>query len=47
MANTHKCAHPGCKCQVEHFGEYCSDECRKAGDAVESKCHCNHPACTH
>jgi hypothetical protein len=43
-----KCAHPGCKCEVNDprlHGSYCSEHCREAGDKTEPKCHCHHAAC--
>ena len=49
MADTNKCAHPGCKCTVSGsgpYGKYCSEHCREAGDdIVEVLCDCKHPGC--
>ena len=48
MTGPMKCAHPACNCTVEPkgpFGKYCSDHCKQAGDKIELRCDCQHPAC--
>jgi hypothetical protein len=40
-----KCAHPGCKCTVASSGDYCSEDCRRAGDQTGPRCTCGHPDC--
>ena len=43
-----QCAHPGCKCSVEQnskWGQYCSEDCKKAGTTAQGKCNCGHPGC--
>jgi hypothetical protein len=48
MADSAKCAHPSCNCNVEPrgpFGKYCSDHCKQSGEKVELRCDCQHPAC--
>jgi hypothetical protein len=50
MAGTAKCAHPSCECMVEphgQFGKYCSEHCKQAGQKIELRCDCPHPACRH
>jgi hypothetical protein len=46
-----KCAHAGCRCEVEAaFGRYCSEACVAAGRTVaqerEEPCRCGHPDCS-
>jgi hypothetical protein len=48
MADTEKCAHPGCKCMVAKggaYGGYCSEHCQQAAGKTELQCECHHPAC--
>ena len=48
MPDTHKCAHPACKCIVTKdgpFGAYCSEHCQEAKDVSEIRCDCKHPPC--
>jgi hypothetical protein len=48
MAETAKCAHPACECQVEKgapHGKYCSEHCKEKGQTTELRCECRHPAC--
>jgi hypothetical protein len=49
MAETKKCAHLGCNCEVKEggpWGKYCSPLCQEAGDEiVEVLCECGHPPC--
>ena len=48
VSDAKKCAHPACECTVQPggiFGKYCSDHCKQAGDRVELRCDCQHPAC--
>ena len=48
MADTEKCAHPACSCQVSkggQWGKYCSDICKKKGQQTELRCECHHPGC--
>jgi len=48
MADTLKCAHPGCECMVEKggpFGKYCSEYCKQAGQHTELHCGCQHQPC--
>jgi hypothetical protein len=43
-----KCAHPSCQCMVAPngpHGKYCSDHCKSAGNKIELRCDCQHPAC--
>lgn len=42
-----KCAHPGCKCEVNNgtYGKYCSEHCQTAADTHEPNCQCGHPGC--
>jgi hypothetical protein len=47
-ADTAKCAHPACSCMVQKggpHGKYCSDHCKEAGNKIELRCDCKHPAC--
>ena len=46
MADSHKCAHETCRCQVTGTNEYCSDHCRQAA-ADEKPCTCGHQGCMH
>jgi hypothetical protein len=46
-----KCAHPGCRCDVEAaFGRFCSEACydatRTAAEEREERCRCGHPGCS-
>ena len=48
MAETAKCAHPGCSCLVRpggQYGKYCSEHCQEAKDITELRCDCKHPEC--
>ena len=48
MAEAAKCAHPACECIVQPngpFGKYCSEHCKQAGQKIELRCDCQHPAC--
>jgi hypothetical protein len=27
------------------FGKYCSEHCKQAGQKIELRCDCHHPAC--
>jgi len=39
------CAHPGCHCQVEMAGRYCSDHCESIGKQPSIVCECGHAEC--
>lgn len=39
------CAHPGCTCKPAPDSKYCSEYCERAGDVIEIRCGCQHPAC--
>lgn len=48
MSEQEKCAHPACNCFVRKdspYGKYCSEHCKQAGDHIELRCDCQHPAC--
>ena len=48
MADSKKCAHPACECQVPKdgpYGKYCSEYCKKAREQTELRCGCQHPEC--
>jgi len=45
MAQTEKCAHPACNCNVTDGKKYCSQYCSDAGDEVEIACDCGHGGC--
>ena len=48
MADTTKCAHPACECQVPPkgpYGKYCSEHCKEAGQITELRCNCQHVEC--
>jgi hypothetical protein len=48
MADTTKCAHPACECQVPPkgpYGKYCSEHCKTSGQSTELRCYCQHPEC--
>jgi len=48
MADTEKCAHPACSCQVAkggQWGKYCSEICKKKGQQTELRCECRHSGC--
>jgi hypothetical protein len=48
MADTNKCAHPGCSCTVSkggEYGKYCSEHCKDMKDKVELRCDCPHVSC--
>ena len=47
MENTKegKCKHSGCGCNASSTGEYCSDQCRTAGEGGGGECMCGHPGC--
>jgi len=44
MANTKKCAHPNCSCQISE-GKYCSAACEAVEETPDIDCRCNHPGC--
>ncbi|MBS1793880.1 MAG: hypothetical protein JSS81_08495 [Acidobacteria bacterium] len=48
MADNDKCAHEGCVCAVGEDEEYCSPQCRAAGeeDVTGIACDCGHPGCS-
>jgi hypothetical protein len=43
-AQTHKCAHPSCICQIPTNQKYCSDYCKSAPE-IELHCNCPHTDC--
>lgn len=49
MSEATECAHPACRCKVEHGEAYCSDRCRKQVESPLSDdragCPCGHAAC--
>ncbi|TCK75967.1 hypothetical protein C7378_0971 [Acidipila rosea] len=44
MADTKKCAHAACNCQVTGK-KYCSEWCEDAKHVTEITCQCSHPSC--
>jgi hypothetical protein len=42
---TDKCMHPSCNCPAMAGADYCSDECIRNKDDLESGCQCGHPEC--
>lgn len=45
MADTKKCAHPSCSCQVQSGQKYCSMACESAKSMTGLACQCGHPGC--
>jgi hypothetical protein len=44
MADSKKCAHPACSCQVTKE-KYCSAQCAAMEDTPDIDCRCEHPGC--
>lgn len=45
MADSKKCAHPACTCEVEKGQKYCSQYCKDAKGTLELACGCGHETC--
>jgi hypothetical protein len=45
FANTEKCAHPPCSCQVGSDDKYCSAQCEAMEKTPDLACECHHSGC--
>jgi hypothetical protein len=46
MANTKKCKHPSCSCQVSDSTDYCSPQCAAMEKTPDLDCKCPHAGCS-